>query len=88
MKKISADEFLKSKGWDDKNPIVGGIFFKGITELLEEYVHLQPSDINTRSFPTREEIDAFADLYRNGQSYVYAGVEFVREWMRERRLLY
>ena len=87
MKKLSAEEFLQSKGWDPKNPIIGGAMFKGFAELMEEYARLQPFDPDTKRFPSMEEIDGFADLYHGGESYVYAGVELVRAWMKKHGLL-
>jgi hypothetical protein len=87
MKKITGKEFLKSKGWDDKNPILGGALFNGIAELLEEYARLQPFDPNIERFPNNKEIHEFADLYQGGEIYVYAGIELVREWMKKHGIL-
>lgn len=87
MKKINAEEFLKLKGWDEKNPVVGGVFFKGIAELLEEYARLQPFDTNVERFPSQKEIDGFADLYHGGEIYIYAGMDFVRKWMKNHGLI-
>ena len=85
--KPTAEEFLKSKGWDEKNPIVGGVFFKGIAELLEEYARLHPFDPNTPRFPSEQEIDSMADKYHGGESYVYAGIDMVKKWFKTHGLL-
>ena len=87
MKKITAEEFLKSKGWDDENPVLGGAIFKGIADLLEEYAKIQPFDPDEKRFPSESEIDSFADLYKGGEIYVYAGVNLVKKWMKEHGLL-
>jgi hypothetical protein len=86
-KKITAEEFLKLKGWDDKNSVVGGALFKGVAELLEEYAKLQPFNPSIERFPTETEIDNFADLYHGGEIYIYAGINLVKEWMLKQGLL-
>ena len=89
MKKVkpTAEEFLRSKGWAENSPIIGGALFKGIAELLEEYAKLQPYDPNIKRFPTEQEIDSMADLYPDGEIYVYAGVNLVKEWLKKRGLI-
>jgi hypothetical protein len=95
LEKPTPEEFLKSKGWDDKNPIVGGTFFDGIVELLEEYAKLRPYNPNAPRFPSEKEIKEMGDKYDNlegpnrpsGKIYVYAGVNMVKEWLKEHGLL-
>jgi hypothetical protein len=95
MEKISPDEFLKSKGWDDKNPIVGGALFNGVAELLKEYARLVPFNPNTPRFPNDEEINKMGNNYANlegpdhpsGEIYVYAGINMVKEWLKEHGIL-
>lgn len=41
-----AEDFLISKGLDKKNPTVGGVFFQGIVELLDEYESKQCNIVN------------------------------------------
>ena len=33
----SAKEFLENKGWAKDNPVIGGVLFDGICDLLEQY---------------------------------------------------
>ena len=93
MKKITAEEFLKSKGWA---PSMGGDFFKSVAELLDEYATLQPYDPNAPRFPSEKEINDMTELYHNlegphgnpdGKIYVYAGINMIQTWMKEHGLL-
>ena len=36
--KLGSEDYLRSRGWDDKSPVVGGILFKSFAVLLDEYV--------------------------------------------------
>ena len=37
MKIMDAKEFLENKGWSKDSPTVGGAFWMGMVEILEEY---------------------------------------------------
>jgi hypothetical protein len=37
VKKMTAEDFMNSKGWSEKDPIWGGALFKTIASLLNEY---------------------------------------------------
>jgi hypothetical protein len=95
MKKMSAEDFLREKGWDDKNSVLGGVVFKGFAELLEEYAKLQPYDPNVPRFPSGNEINQMVDKYTNlegtgnirGEIYVFAGIEMIKTWLKEHGLL-
>jgi hypothetical protein len=93
--KPTAEEFLKSKGWDESRNPLGGALFKGIVELLEEYARLKPYDPNNPRFPSADEIHQMIEHYKNlegpncpdGSIYVYAGIEMVKTWLKEHGLL-
>jgi hypothetical protein len=89
MKEIkpTAEEYLSSKGWDESNPIIGGILFKAIAQLIDEYAILKPYDPDEPRFPSKEEIDEMASLYPGYEIYVYAGIALVQSWMKNHGLV-
>lgn len=65
-----SEKFLINRGWDKNNPVTGGVFFKGVAELLDEYEqaneastsHDKALDINLVSGFSSEQMEkAFND---------------------------
>ena len=84
--KPTAEEFLKSKGYDVRVSI-----FKGLVDLLEEYAILHPYDPEIPRFPSNDEMNEMAKKYNFGPNLnmepgFYAGVYWVKTWLDDRGL--